>query len=197
MLKNKWFIAAVVVLLTGAVAYDIWYFFLREEEPAGQVAGSTVDGASRGGRGAGGGEAPADGAPGTERADSAARSGVAPLVEGAAEGRPGLRRPELIDQIRRSREGRGWGSEPLVRRGALADEPDPEPEPPTPEAEPPDWELSAVMVGRDRRAAVVDGRVVREGDGVRGDGEVVEIRRNSVVIVWRGRRFTVQLPLPD
>lgn len=194
MLKNKWFIATVAVLLTGAVVYDVWYFFLRDEEPAGQVAGSAA--------GAGGGEGGAPpagvdaGASGGADADSAAAPASA-LVEAAAEGRPSLRDPAVLERVRRGPDGSGWGREPLARSGILAGDPEPDPDPPAQPVQPPDWELSAVMVGRDRRAAVVDGRVVRVGDTVRGGGEVVEIRRGEVVVRWRGRRLVVQLPMPN
>lgn len=196
MLKNKWFIAAVAVLLTTAVVYDVWYFFLREEEPAGQVAGSAAGaGAGEGGGPAADAGRPAGGSAGAD-ADSAAPP-VSPLVEAAAEGRPTLRDPGVLERVRGGPDGSGWGREPLARTGILAGDPDPEPDPPAPEVQPPDWELSAVMVGRDRRAAVVDGRVVRVGDTVRGGGEVVEIRRGEVVVRWRGRRLVVQLPMPN
>ena len=43
MLKNKWFLGVVAVLLAAAVAYDVWYFFVRDgESPTGQVVGSTA-----------------------------------------------------------------------------------------------------------------------------------------------------------
>lgn len=196
MLKNKWFIATVAVLLTAAVIYDVWYFFLREEEPAGQVVGSAA--------GAGGGEGGAAAAPGAAEggdgaaagADSAAAS-ASPLVQSAAAGRPALRDPAALERVRRGPDGSGWGREPLARTGILAGDPDPEPEPPAREVQPPDWELSAVMVGENRRAAVLDGRVVRVGDTVRGGGEVAAIRRGEVVVRWRGRRFVIQLPMPN
>lgn len=194
MLKNKWFIAAVAVLLTAAVVYDVWYFFLRDEEPAGEVVGSAA-----GAGGAQGGEPVAEGdagASGGTDADSAAAP-ASPLVEAAAEGRPALRDPAVLERVRGGPDGSGWGREPLARSGILAGDPEPDPDPPAQEVQPPDWELSAVMVGRDRRAAVVDGRVVRVGDTVRGGGEVVEIRRGEVVVRWRGRRLVVQLPMPN
>ncbi len=194
MLKNKWFIAAVAVLLTAAVVYDVWYFFLRDEEPAGQVVGATAGaGGGEGGEPADGGDA---GASGGAEADSATAP-ASPLVEAAAEGRPVLRDPAVLDRVRAGSDGSGWGREPLARSGILAGDPEPDPDPPAQEVQPPDWELSAVMVGRDRRAAVVDGRVVRVGDTVRGGGEVVEIRRGEVVVRWRGRRLVVQLPMPN
>lgn len=195
MLKNKWFIAAVAVLLTAAVVYDVWYFFLRDEEPAGEVVGSAA-----GARGAQGGEPVAEGDAGAGSGGADADSATAPaspLVEAAAEGRPALRDPAVIERVRGGPDGSGWGREPLARSGILAGDPEPDPDPPAQEVQPPDWELSAVMVGRDRRAAVVDGRVVRVGDTVRGGGEVVEIRRGEVVVRWRGRRLVVQLPMPN
>lgn len=198
MLRNKWFIATVAVLLTAAVVYDVWYFFLREEEDtAGEVVGSApgVD------PGTGGGASPASGDAGSPDGgeppeDTAGTASVAGLAEAAARGRPALRDPTVLRAVRRT-EG-AWGREPLQRTGALAGEPAPADTSPAPRpATPPDWSLSAVMTGRDRRAAVVDGRVVREGDQVRGGGEVLEIRRGAVVIGWRGRRVVVRLPMPE
>lgn len=190
MLKNKWFIAAVAVLLTTAVIYDVWYFFLREEDPAGQVVDTAADGPVD----ASPSPAGADGSPSAVE-DTAGFASVAPLAEAAAAGRPALRKTTTLQAVRRAD---GWGREPLMRSGALAEEPESSGPSPAPRpVSPPDWSLSAVMVGRSRRAAVVDGRVVREGDRVRGDGEVLEIRRGAVVIGWRGRRVVVQLPMPD
>ncbi len=196
MLRNKWFIATVAVLLTAAVIYDVWYFFLREEEDtAGEVVGSAS------GVDPGGAAAPASGdapSPDAEESpeDTAGTASVAGLAEAAARGRPALRDSTVLRAVRRT-EG-AWGREPLQRTGALAGEPaPPDTSPPPRPATPPDWSLSAVMTGRDRRAAVVDGRVVREGDQVRGGGEVLEIRRGAVVIGWRGRRVVVRLPMPE
>lgn len=197
MLKNKWFIALVAVLLTGAVAYDVWYFVLREEGgQGGQVVGSAARGDGPPGSEPGGGDGSA--ASDTAEGDTTAAAVLASLVDATARRRPGLRDPATVTAVRgRSADGGRWGREPLALSGALA-RPVPADTAPAPEpVRPPDWELSAVMTSRDRRAAVLDGRVVQEGDAVRGGGEVLEIRRGAVVIRWRGRRVTVRLPTPN
>lgn len=198
MLKNKWFLGAVAVLLAAAVAYDVWYFFVRDEgSPSGRVVGSAAAAGSA--PPAGGPSAASGGTPSAdEPADTADARPEEGLVRAAARGRPALRDRAVLAEIRAGPDaGDGWGREPLARSGVLAPDAGRDTASADRRVEPPDWELAAVMVGRERRAAVVDGRVVRVGDPVRGDGRVVEIRRSSVVIRWRGRRITVQLPLPD
>lgn len=198
MLKNKWFLGAVAVLLAAAVAYDVWYFFLRDEErPSGRVVGSAAAAGSP--PPAAGAAAAADGGRSAgEAADTAGARRSAELIRAAARGRPALRDSAALAGIRSGSDGGdAWGREPLARSGVLAPDRRRDTAATDRRAAPPGWELAAVMVGRDRRAAVIDGRVVRVGDPVRGDGRVVEIRRSSVVIRWRDRRIVVQLPVPD
>lgn len=192
MLKNKWFIATVAVLLTAAVAYDVWYFMLREEDGGnGGVVGRAARVAEQPG--------PAAGEPGSgdAPADSAAPPAETSLITLAADRRPALRDSSELAAVGGAVGRAGWGREPLARSGALAGSPSDARETPRQPVTPPGWVLSAVMAGGDRRAAVVDGRVVREGEEVRGGGTVIEIRRNSVVIRWRGRREVVRLRRPD
>lgn len=188
MLKNKWFITAVAILLTVAVAYDVWYFLIREEDGPD---GGTVERAVRVEEAGGSGTGTTDTAGGPS--DSTAEPD---LVELAAERRPGLRDPAALANVRQRLGQQAWGREPLALSGALAGPEEPDEPAPRP-ATPPGWQLSAVMTGGERRAAVIDGRVVGEGDGVRGGGTVVEIRRGSVVIRWRGRREVVRLRRPE
>ncbi len=57
------------------------------------------------------------------------------------------------------------------------------------------WVLSSTLVAPQRRVAVINGRLVSEGELVDG-AKVIEIRKLKVLIQVPGRRITLQL-LPD
>ncbi len=57
------------------------------------------------------------------------------------------------------------------------------------------WVLSSTLVAPQRRVAVINGRLVSEGELVDG-ARVIEIRKLKVLIQVPGRRITLQL-LPD
>lgn len=188
MLTNKWFIAVVVTLLVGAVGYNVWYFFLSEDEPrpaAERVAGST---AATGGTG--GGAAEGGGPPGTAGRDTAPGGGASSLAAALANGRPALRGERELPAVLEGRPGPGdWGRDPLSRVSTAEGGGEPRPRPASP---PPGWVVTAIVTGEGRRAAVIDGEVYREGDRLDG-GTVAEIRVREVVVRWRGRLVTLPL----
>lgn len=189
MLTNRYFIAVVVILLVGAVGYNVWFFFLSEEEGRPSVA--RIQGAAGGGSGA----APTSAGSGTAtgRAGRPGGAAVDTLVSAASAGRPGLRSEEELAAIRRraGRLGR-MDRDPLARaeRGG-AEQPSEEPR----RVPVPDWEVSAIVAGEQRRSAVIDGRAYREGDRIDG-GVIEEIRLEEVVVRWRGRRITLEVRGP-
>lgn len=66
---------------------------------------------------------------------------------------------------------------------------------PTRVAAPRSWTLESTLVAADRRVAVINGKLVSEGESVDG-ARVVEIRNLDVLIQTASRRMTLQL-LPD
>ncbi len=58
------------------------------------------------------------------------------------------------------------------------------------------WRLASTLVARERRAAIINGRNVREGGRV-GGATVVEIESGRVTLDYRGRRFTIRNPTPS
>lgn len=188
MLTNKWFIAVVVTLLVGAVGYNVWYFFLAEDEPrpaAERVAGSSSATAG----GTAGGAAEGGGPSGTAAGDTAPGDGAASLAAALASGRPALRGERELPAVLEGRPGPGdWGRDPLSRV-STAGGGESRPRPASP---PPGWVVTAIVTGEGRRAAVIAGEVYREGDRLDG-GTVVEIRTREVVVRWRGRLVTLPL----
>lgn len=57
------------------------------------------------------------------------------------------------------------------------------------------WTLESTLVAVDRRVAVINGKLVSEGDSVDG-AEVLEIRKFMVLVKTPGKRITLQL-LPN
>lgn len=55
-----------------------------------------------------------------------------------------------------------------------------------------DWRLTAVRIGKDGGSAVLNGRIVREGDQV-GRARVVEIKPGIVVVDFERKRLEVRL----
>lgn len=184
MLTNRWFIAAVAVLLAGAVVFDVWFFFLRDDDgaPGGGAPPAQVADGADGTPAAGEGEAAA-GAP----------DGLTGLFAAAAESRPPLRSAAELRTLRAwMEEVPEWGREPLSRPEREApDREETSSQAPTP----PDWRVTAILVGGGRRTAVIDGQVYSEGDEIDG-GVVEEIRERAVTIRWRGRRVEVPLRQP-
>jgi len=84
----------------------------------------------------------------------------------------------------------------------VAEEPLPDPTRPydyAPEAPPPpppevlmEWRVSAIRIAATGRSAILNGRLVREGDQV-GPGTVVGIRPGEVVLDYNGNQVTVSL----
>ncbi|NND89231.1 MAG: hypothetical protein HKN42_00105 [Granulosicoccus sp.] len=57
------------------------------------------------------------------------------------------------------------------------------------------WTLESTLVAPDRRVAVINGKLVSEGDSVDG-ARVIEIRKFDVLVKTSSRHLTLQL-LPD
>lgn len=57
------------------------------------------------------------------------------------------------------------------------------------------WKLESTLVAPDRRVAVINGKLVSEGESVDG-ARVIEIRKLDVLVQTPTRRMTLQL-LPD
>ena len=57
------------------------------------------------------------------------------------------------------------------------------------------WSLQSILLGRDRRVAVINGTRVREGDRI-GSAQVVRIDDSRVLIKTGGRTLTLYL-LPE
>lgn len=57
------------------------------------------------------------------------------------------------------------------------------------------WTLESTLVAHDRRVAVINGKLVSEGDTVDG-ARVIKISKLDVVVKTSGKRMTLQL-LPD
>lgn len=57
------------------------------------------------------------------------------------------------------------------------------------------WTLESTLVAPDRRVAVINGRLVSEGESVDG-ARIIKIRKLDVLIQTPSRRMTLQL-LPD
>jgi len=57
------------------------------------------------------------------------------------------------------------------------------------------WTLESTLVAQDRRVAVINGKLVSEGDTVDG-ARVIKIRKLDVLVQTSSRRMTLQL-LPD
>lgn len=58
------------------------------------------------------------------------------------------------------------------------------------------WQLASTLVSRERRAAIINGRNVLEGERVAG-ATVVDIQSGRVTLDYRGRRFTIRNPTPS
>ncbi len=58
------------------------------------------------------------------------------------------------------------------------------------------WQLASTLVSRERRAAIINGRNVREGGRV-GGATVIDIQSGRVTLDYRGRRFTIRNPTPS
>lgn len=57
------------------------------------------------------------------------------------------------------------------------------------------WALESTLVSPERRVAVINGKLVSEGESVDG-ARVIAIRKRDVLLSAQGRRMTLQL-LPD
>ena len=60
---------------------------------------------------------------------------------------------------------------------------------------PPSWKLESTLIAPDRKVAVINGRLVTEGELIDG-ARVISIRKNSVLVKTTTESFTLQL-LPD
>lgn len=176
MLTSRWFVATVVLLLAGAIGYNVWFFTRDDGAGPPTPAGAAGEG------------------PPAESAAGAGSDGPdGELVSDLAAGRIPLRTEEEMAAVEAWRAGRpAWGRDPLSRPGAdgegetgvVREEPSPPP-----------WRVTAIVRGEDRRTAVIDGRAYTEGDGIDG-GRIEEIRAREVLIRWRGRLVRVRLREP-
>lgn len=167
----------VVLLLAGAIAYNVW-FFTRDETGGPPAPGGAAGGGSVGAQVEGTGE----------EGDS-----VPALFASLAGGLPPLRTEAELAAVEQWRARRPeWGRDPLARSGAAAEGGVEGGEGPPP---PPRWRVTAIVRGEGRRTAVIDGRAYSEGERIDG-GRVEEIRADEVVIRWRGRLVRVPLREP-
>lgn len=190
MLNNPKVLAASLVLLLGAVAYNVWYFGLRDSGGGGRPQTGPEPGRAPVSAPSSGGDtaSPAGGAAASHSLDSAlAAAGRGELPLRTAEEMAALR-GWLADQPE-------WGRDPLAPPPAAGRQDEPAAEPAPPPAQPPAWRLGAILLG-DRSQAVINGEVYGEGDRIDG-GTVAEIRRRSVVIRWRGRNVVLRLREPE
>lgn len=55
-----------------------------------------------------------------------------------------------------------------------------------------EWKLSGIRISPDVRTAIINGRLVREGERI-GEATVVEILSGSVILKYRGQKNQVNL----
>lgn len=60
----------------------------------------------------------------------------------------------------------------------------------------PRWELQAILVGEERRVAVINGRPLREGGRLEG-ATLVRIAADKVLLRYQGTTVTLKLPQLD
>lgn len=189
MLNNLKVLAAALLLLLGAVAYNVWYFGLRGSGSGGRAEPGPEPGREPVSAPSSGGDTAAP------TGTSAASPSLDSALAAAARGELPLRTAEEMAALRRwMADQPEWGHDPLAPPPAARRQPERAAEPIRPAPQPPAWRLGAILLG-DRSQAVIDGQVYGVGDEIDG-GTVTEIRRTSVVIRWRGRNVVLRLREP-